>query len=185
MFWLFIGFVIIQRLIELIIAKRNEAWVKSLGAVEVGQSHYPYMVMIHGLFFVVMMAEVLAFHRTLSPVWPLLVIFFVITQIGRIWIIFTLGKYWNTKILILPNAKLVKRGLYRYIRHPNYLIVTLEFIIIPCMYQAYFTAILFSLLNVAILSVRIPMEEAALARLTEYDEIFEGKRRLIPVMKKE
>lgn len=184
MFGLFIGFIIIQRIIELVIAKRNETWIKELGGIEVGQLHYRFMVMIHVCFFITFISEVLIFHKGISHWWPFLLMLFALTQIGRGWVIFTLGRYWNTKILILPQAKVVKKGPYRFLKHPNYCIVTLEFIIVPFMFRAYMTALIFTLLNILILSIRIPAEERVLAQQTEYAEVFMGKNRFLPTIMK-
>lgn len=154
--------------------------MKNQGGIEVGQPHYPYMVIVHVLFLLAVIGEMALFNRQIISIWPLLLGLFVLTQIIRVWIILTLGKYWNTKIIILPEARVVKKGPYRYLKHPNYVIVMLEFVIIPCMYQAYWTALIFSLINLIILSIRIPAEEDALASLTEYKEAFEGQKRFIP-----
>jgi methyltransferase len=90
----------------------------------------------------------------------------------RVWVISSLGRFWNTKILVLPGANVVKKGPFHFIRHPNYVVVTCEIIVIPLMFGAYFTAVIFTILNIIILSVRIPKEEAALREVTDYKEIF-------------
>jgi len=92
----------------------------------------------------------------------------------------SLGKYWNTKIIVLPHAQVVRRGPYRYIKHPNYFVVTIEFVVIPLLFEAYFTACLFTILNGLILSIRIPEEEKALKTLTEYEGTFQNCKRFIP-----
>lgn len=184
MFALFIGFIVMQRLLELIIAKRNENWLKKAGGIETGQSHYRYMVIIHILFFVTYIGEVLLFQKSISPWWPLLLALFLLTQFGRAWVIFTLGKYWNTKIITLPHTNVVKKGPYRFIKHPNYFIVSLEFLIIPFMFQAYMTALIFTFLNIWILSIRIPLEEKALTAQTDYGGAFTGRRRFLPIISK-
>ncbi|MDE3839327.1 hypothetical protein C0966_08160 [Bacillus methanolicus] len=179
-FWLFISVIIIQRILELIVAKQNEKWMKSQGAVEFGQKHYPIIVFVHILFFFVLITEVQSFHKDISPLWPLLLVAFLAAQAIRIWALLSLGRYWNTKILVLPGASVVKKGPYRYLKHPNYLVVALEFIIIPLMFHAFFTAILFSLLNIFVLSIRIPVEEKALTKFTEYELSFKKKNRFVP-----
>ncbi|EIJ78606.1 hypothetical protein PB1_13649 [Bacillus methanolicus PB1] len=179
-FWLFISVIIIQRLLELIVAKQNEKWMKSQGAVEFGQKHYPIIVIVHILFFFALIIEVQYFHKDISPLWTLLLVAFLAAQAIRIWALLSLGRFWNTKILVLPGASVVKKGPYKFLKHPNYCVVALEFIIIPLMFQAYFTAILFSLLNTFVLSVRIPAEEKALKKLTEYELSFKRKNRFIP-----
>jgi methyltransferase len=167
-FYAFILLLITQRLAELIIARRNEQWMKQRGAREFGQTHYRLIVLLHSLFFVSYWIEVTIGERMLSPAWPFLLTLFLLTQLVRVWALASLGKYWNTKIIVLPGASVVKKGPYRFMKHPNYLVVTMEFLIIPLLFQAYYTAILFTLLNLVILSIRIPAEEKALHELTEY-----------------
>ena len=94
--------------------------------------------------------------------------YFLLTQLIRVWAITSLGRYWNTKIIVLPGAKMVNKGPYRFLKHPNYLVVTIEFIVIPLLFEAYFTAFFFSLLNGIILRIRIAAEEKALYQLTGY-----------------
>lgn len=175
LFFIVISSVILQRLIELLIARRNEKWMLGQGAFEVGASHYPIMVTMHLAFFVTFLLEVVALGRTLSPFWILLLIIFLLTQTARIWCLLSLGKFWNTKIIILPGADVVRRGPYRWLRHPNYLIVSIELLVLPLLFGAYFTAILYSLLNIWMLSVRIPAEEKALKEATNYRETFSLK----------
>lgn len=167
-----ISFVIVQRLVEVFVAKRNEKKMKVLGAFEVGQSHYPFMLALHISFFISLIGEILIFNRQLSPLFIWLFILFLLTQGLRIWCLTSLGQYWNTKIIILPGANVVKKGPYLFFRHPNYLVVCIEILVLPLMFQAYFTAICFTLLNFAMLSVRIPLEEQALMEVTNYKEKF-------------
>ncbi|MBB6444329.1 isoprenylcysteine carboxyl methyltransferase family protein [Bacillus benzoevorans] len=171
-FYTFILLLAVQRICELVIAKRNEQWMKKRGAREYGQRHYHFIVLIHVLFFVVYFLEVTAGDKELTPVWPFLLSLFALTQLVRIWAITSLGKYWNTRIIVLPGATLVKKGPYRFMRHPNYLVVSLEFLIIPLLFEAYMTAIIFTLMNFLILSIRIPAEEKALKAVTDYDSTF-------------
>lgn len=167
-----VGFIITQRIIELLVARSNENWIRSQGGYEVGASHYPYMVAIHIGFFISLIIEFIVFKQDVSRFWITLFVVFIILQMMRVWVISSLGRFWNTKILVLPGAHVVKKGPFHFIRHPNYVVVTSELIVIPLMFEAYFTAIVFTLLNVAILSVRIPKEEAALREVTDYKEIF-------------
>ena len=146
--------------------------MRSKGAYEVGAKHYPFMVAIHVGFFISLILEFTLFDRGLSPYWWFLFIFFVALQLMRIWVITSLGKFWNTKIIVLPGANVVKKGPFHFIQHPNYVVVTFEILVIPLLFGAYFTAILFTLLNFSILYVRIPMEEAALREVTDYKEVF-------------
>jgi len=172
LFYCVVGFVIIQRIVELFVAKKNELWIRSQGGYEVGANHYPYMVAIHVGFFISLIAEFLVFERFVPSYWILFFVIFACLQLMRVWVISSLGRFWNTKILVLPGAHVVKKGPFHFIRHPNYVVVTLEIIVIPLMFGAYFTAIVFTVLNVLILRVRIPVEEAALREVTNYKEVF-------------
>ncbi|WP_192599186.1 isoprenylcysteine carboxyl methyltransferase family protein [Sporosarcina limicola] len=167
-----ISIIVVQRLIELIIAKRNEKWMLKNGAFEVGKSHYPVMVAMHVSFFVTLFLEVTILDRPLSSLWIALFGIFLLAQILRIWCLASLGKFWNTKIIILPGTDVVRKGPYRWVRHPNYLIVATELLVLPLLFSAYFAAIIYSLLNLWMLSVRIPAEEKALKELTNYKEKF-------------
>jgi methyltransferase len=179
-FSVFISALILQRLIELMIARRNEKWLKAQGALEFGMKHYRFMVWMHICFFISLLTEKLMFNKELSPLWSLLMVLFVVVQFIRIWVISSLGRFWNTKIIVLPNAEVVRKGPYRYLMHPNYFVVAIELVVVPLTFEAYATAILFTLLNIWILSIRIPEEERALKNLTEYDESFQESNRFIP-----
>ncbi len=160
MFYYFILFIIIVRLVELFIAKRNERWLRSEGAEEYGAEHYKYFIILHTGFFISLIAEYNLSDYSGTILWAL--ILFFIVQIFRISIFISLGKYWNTKILVIKGRELVRKGLYRYFRHPNYAIVILEFLLIPLGFGLYFTMIIFSILNLLLLRVRIREEEKAL-----------------------
>lgn len=175
-FAIVVGIVCVQRVIELVIAKRNEKWMLEQGAYEAGKEHYPLIVFVHVSFFLSLIAEVIIFRRELAVWWAVAFFLFVVAQAGRIWSIYSLGRFWNTKIIVLPGAKVVKRGPYKYIRHPNYLIVTLELLLLPLIFQAYYTAVIFTLLNLAVLTVRMRVEEEALIEATDYEDIFIKER---------
>ncbi|MEK4228204.1 isoprenylcysteine carboxyl methyltransferase family protein [Solibacillus sp. FSL H8-0538] len=172
LFFVIISLVIAQRLIEVLIAKRNEKRMFAQGAYEVGASHYPYMLALHSSFFVSLFAEVLYFERSISLIFPVLFVIFLIVQALRIWCLTSLGQFWNTKIIILPGSNVIKTGPYRFIRHPNYVIVCMEILLLPLMFQAYLTALVFTCLNFAMLLVRIPQEEKALREATDYKSDF-------------
>jgi methyltransferase len=172
--------IVLQRLIELLIAKSNEKLMKQQGAIEFGTMHYRFMVLIHMLFFSAFIVEKLSLNRGLSQLWILLLLTFLGAQVIRIWAITSLGKYWNTKIIVLPNSAVVRRGPYRYIKHPNYFVVAIELIVIPLLFEAYYTACLFTILNGLILSIRIREEEKALNKLTEYEGTFQNCNRFLP-----
>lgn len=162
------------------IAKRNEKWVIEHGGFEIGRSHYKYIVGMHILFFVSLIGEVIYFEREVASWWWIPFSLFLVAQSLRIWSISSLGHFWNTKIMILPNAEVVAKGPYQFMRHPNYVIVATEILVLPLIFQAYGTAILFTILNIAILSVRIRIEEWALSESTNYEDHFKWKSRFIP-----
>ena len=170
-FYFILIFVIIQRLVELFIAKRNEKLMRVKGAYEVGASHYKFMILLHASFFVSFLVEVVFFKSVFTPHSWLFVIFLFL-QLLRIWCLVSLGTFWNTKIIVLPGANVVVKGPYKLIRHPNYLVVCLEIAVLPLMFEAYVTAICFTILNLIMLSVRIPIEEKALKEVTDYRKKF-------------
>jgi len=179
-FVIMFNFIILQRIVELIIAKRNEKWMKKQGAFEFGNRHYKYMVMMHILFFFALLCERVLLERNLSPVWPMFFCLFCLAQLLRIWAISSLGKFWNTKILVLANVEVVRKGPYRFLKHPNYFVVAIEIIVLPLLFNAFYTAFLFTLLNIFMMMIRIPQEEKALRTLTEYEEAFQNCNRFIP-----
>ena len=162
MFWFIVSFVISQRLIELGIAKQNERNMLAHGAYEVGVSHYRWMIILHISFFISLIAEVWIGRLELSPFFVPLFITFLLVQTLRVWCLLSLGSFWNTKIIVLPGACTIKKGPYKFFKHPNYMIVVIEILLLPLMFQAYFTTCVFTLLNLVILSIRIPLEEHAL-----------------------
>lgn len=158
----FLTFLIGQRLIELFIAKRNEHWIKRRGGVEIGDKHYKWFIVLHTLFFISLIVESIVRNNLYIQLNFALFILFIILQIGRVWCIYSLGRFWNTKIIVVPNVHLIRSGPYRYLKHPNYVIVAMELIVIPLLLMAYLTAIIFPLLHILLLMVRIPSENRAL-----------------------
>ncbi len=163
-FWILIFILATQRIAELFISKRNEAWLKSQGGYEVGAEHYKYMVLLHLTWFVAMVAEHYIRNTSLSPMWQVWLAVILVAQLGRYSVMTTLGKFWNTRIIVVPNAPLVKKGLYRYVKHPNYWIVGTEIAIVPLLFELYITSLLYTILNTMMLVVRIRVEETALAQ---------------------
>jgi methyltransferase len=162
-FYTVLGVVVLQRLWELVIARRNAGYIRSLGGYEVGAKHYKYIVSLHVLFFISLTSEVTGTRQELPDWWWLPFSLFLAAQFVRYWCIRSLGRHWNTRIYVLPGVPLVARGPYRYIRHPNYLVVVLELLTLPLTFSAYRTAVVFSLANLWLLwRVRIPLEEKAL-----------------------
>lgn len=171
-FYLFISIIVLQRIIEVIIANRNTKWVEKQGGYEVGKEHYKYIVGLHVLFFLSLIIEVNASPPTFYA-WTIIpLVIFILAQFGRAWALSSLGRFWNTRVMILPGSKVVVKGPYRYFRHPNYIIVAIEILTLPIIFQAYWTAVTFTILNACVLSVRIKAEEAALKEVTDYEKAF-------------
>ena len=161
-FILFILFVILQRLSELYIAQRNEKWLRAQGAIEYGQSHYLYIVALHTLFIISIIVEY--YFRSNSPINYIFLILFILLLLFKFWALSSLGKYWNTKIFRVPGSGPVKKGPYKLFKHPNYFIVICEIAIIPLVFHLYYTAIIFTVLNAIMLSVRIKVENKVWAK---------------------
>ncbi len=155
----------VQRLFELRYSRRNERRLRAKGAVERGAGHYPFMVGIHALWLISALVEGLVRGPVFPFWWPVPLILFLIVQPLRYWAIFSLGENWNVRILIVPKGKLVQRGPYRYFPHPNYVVVAVEVLALPLIFGAWVTALVFTVLNAAFLSVRISEEERALEEL--------------------
>lgn len=178
-FYILIFFIIFQRIVELLIANKNAKYIQAIGGFEVGQKHYPFIVLTHTLFFTSLLIE--GSSETMPSFWPIPFIFFLFAQVLRIWVLTTLGRFWNTRIYIVPDSKPVKNGPYRFLRHPNYLTVMIEILSIPLVFGAYYTALAFSIINLSILFVRIRIEEQALIQHTEYLQIMESTPRFIGI----
>nr|WP_321520508.1 isoprenylcysteine carboxylmethyltransferase family protein [uncultured Macellibacteroides sp.] len=159
-FIFFISFIILLRIGELILSRRNEVWLLQNGAIEYGQKHYPYIVMLHVLFIVSLVIEY-SITQTVSFNLFFLV-FYLLLLIFKASVIRSLGKFWNTKIYHIPDFPLIKNGAYKYVKHPNYLIVIAEIAIIPLVFHLYYTAIAFTVLNAIMLFVRVKEENKVL-----------------------
>ena len=155
--------VVLQRLAELVLANRNTKRLKAQGAVEIGAAHYPLIVLLHTAW---LLAVLWLLPAPLEISWPWLAIF-VLLQAARIWVIASLGPYWTTRIISVPGAALVRRGPYRFVRHPNYLVVAGEILALPLAFHEIPVAIFFSLANAAILFWRIREEETGLVTRRE------------------
>lgn len=180
MFYLLFSLLIIQRITELFIAKRNEKWMLNRGGFEHGREHYPFIVALHVLFLLFLLLEVRIFKKELTDLWYFLVPILALTQLIRYWSVFSLGNYWNTKIIIVPKEQVVSKGPYKYMKHPNYVVVAFEILLIPLLFQAYVTALLFTFLNIVMMTIRIPTEEKALQKHTNYHEVFNLRARFVP-----
>jgi methyltransferase len=160
-----VGLVALQRLLELVLARRNERRARARGAVEWGRGHYPIIVGLHSLWLVSTLVEGLLRGPVFPVYWPAALALFLLVQPLRYWAILSLGESWNTKILVVPGAKPVRSGPYRYLSHPNYVVVVVEILTFPLIFGAWLTALAFTLLNAAVLRVRIREENRALGEL--------------------
>jgi methyltransferase len=154
----FVGF---ERVAELVVSLRNAKWSFGQGGVESGRGHYPFMVVLHTGLLAGCLAE--AAHRPFVP-WLGWTMFAVVllSQGLRWWCVTVLGRQWNTRVIVVPGLRLVARGPYRWLRHPNYVAVVAEGIALPLVHRAWVTAVVFTVLNIPLLAVRIRSEEAAL-----------------------
>ncbi len=180
---LFLGLIVlvaVQRLFELRLSRRNAAAIRAQGGVEVGAGHMPWMATMHAAWLAAMLAEVFLLGRPFVP-WlaALGLASLCLGQALRYAAIRTLGPRWTVNIMILPGAPPVASGLYRRIRHPNYLGVILEIAAVPLIHTAWGTALVFSVLNALVLRVRIRAEEAALREANDYDAAL-PRSRFIP-----
>jgi methyltransferase len=165
--WLYtvlIGLFALERLAELVVSKRNAAWAFARGGVESGRGHFPPMVLLHTGLLVGALAEVWLADRPFLPAlgWPMLALV-VGSQALRWWCITTLGRQWNTRVIVVPGLPLVDRGPYRYFSHPNYVAVVVEGVALPLVHTAWVTALVFTVANAVLLRVRLGVENRALA----------------------
>lgn len=166
------GFILVvlslERLVELIIARRNTKWSLAQGGFEVAPRHYPYMVVIHIGLIVGSFSEVYFLKRPFNQyLFQTMLVLSLLCQGLRWWVITTLKKQWNTRIIIVPGLSRITNGPYRWLTHPNYLAVIIEGIAIPMMYSAWITALCFTISNLLLLSIRIRHENAALEQLSQ------------------
>lgn len=152
-------FVTLQRLAELVIARRNTRRLLAEGALEIGAGHYPLLVLLHGAWLAALW--ILATTGQAAIWWPA-VIGYAVAEIARVWVMTSLGRYWTTRILVPRGAPLVRRGPYRFVRHPNYWVVAFEIALLPLALGSWRLAVIFSLLNAAVLFWRIRVEEGSL-----------------------
>ncbi len=159
-----IGLVGLERVGELIVARRNAVWAFARGGSEEGAEHYPAMVILHTGLLAGALVEVWWLDRTFLPVLGLSMLALALASQGlRWWCIGALGPRWNTRIIVVPGLPLVRRGPYRWLRHPNYVAVVVEGFALPLVHSAWVTAALFTAANAALLTVRIRAENRALA----------------------
>ena len=166
-----VGLVALERLAELVVSKRNAAWSLARGGRETGRGHYPVMVVLHTGFLAAMLLEAVL-RRPEVPgalAWSMLALV-VAAQALRWWCIVTLGRRWNTRVIVVPGLPPVRTGPYRLLTHPNYVAVVVEGAALPLVHGGWITAASFTVLNAALLRVRIGVENAALASLPQQPE---------------
>lgn len=153
-----VGFLVVQRLVELAFASRNRRALLARGAVEVGREHYPAIVALHAGWLLALLVAV----DPGTPVSLPLLAVFALLQCGRVWVIATLGRRWTTRVMVLPGAAPIRSGPYRYLRHPNYVVVCGEIAVAPLIFGEWVLAAAASALNLLVLRVRLRVENAAL-----------------------
>lgn len=156
--------VVVERIAELVLTRRNAAWSFARGGVESGRAHYGIMVAVHALFLASCLAEPWLLGREATPAIALPALALVLlAQALRWWAILSLGPRWSTRVIVIPSAGLVRRGPYRWLRHPNYVAVVIEGVALPLVHAAWITAAWFAVANALLLATRIRCENQALA----------------------
>jgi methyltransferase len=156
--WLVLGLVAAQRLWELWLANRNTTRLLAEGAIEVGAAHYPLFVILHASWLAAI--AIVTPWTAVPNLWWLAV--YALLQLGRLWVIATLGRFWTTRIITLPGAPLETRGPYRFVRHPNYVVASLEILVLPLAFGQVWIALAWSLANALLVGWRIRIEDRAL-----------------------
>lgn len=160
----------VERLAEMVVSRRNAVWSFARGGVESGQGHFPVMVLLHTALLVGMLVEAWVRRPDVAGwlAWSMLAV--VLAAQGlRWWCISTLGPRWNTRVIVVPGLPLVSSGPYRFLSHPNYVAVVAEGIALPLVHAAWITAVVFTILNAALLSVRLSVENHALGSASLQD----------------
>lgn len=167
LWWVF-GFYFLERLFELRLAARNRRLLLARGGREFFPETYRTIVVLHTLFFAALLAESYPWRVPPDPLTLFCLAALALLMALRYWCIATLGAHWNTRIVVLPGSAVVRKGPYRLIRHPNYLVVVLEFALLPLLCRAPITLVIFSLANLVVLRRRIGFEERALRECTDW-----------------
>lgn len=149
-----------QRLAELWLSRRNGKALLEAGGREIGRGHYPVMIAIHAAW----LAAIFYLVPADAPIYWSLVAAYLLVQVGRVWVIRSLGRLWTTRVIEMPSTPLVRTGPYRWIKHPNYVVVALEVALLPLIFGAWEIALIFTVLNFAIIAWRLRLENASIAR---------------------
>ncbi len=165
-FTVLVGVVGLERVAELVVSVRNAAWSRERGGFETGRGHYPVMVLLHTGLLAGMLVEAYLRRPDVAPVlaWSMLALVLA-SQALRWWCIATLGRQWNTRVIVVPGLAPVRSGPYRWLSHPNYVAVVVEGVALPLVHEAWITALVFTLANAVLLTVRIRVENTALRGL--------------------
>ena len=169
--WVF-AYLVVERFFELYLSCRHCRTLAARGGREFYQETFPRMVALHTLFLLALCGESYPWHVPIDRRTIILLVLFVLLQGARYWCILTLGENWNTRIVLVPGGEVKKSGPYRFMPHPNYLVVILEFIILPLLMHAPYTLAIFFPANLLIVRQRIRLEESALREFTNYNEQF-------------
>ncbi len=173
--WWFFSFIAMERIFELWLAARNRKRLLARGGQEFFPENYRSILRMHLLFYLCLLLESYPWQIPLDRLTWFALATFILLQILRYWCIRSLGDFWNTRILLVPGEKARRSGPYRFLRHPNYLVVTLEFAVIPLLARAPFTLLIFSIANLLLLRQRIALEEQALREHTDYARQFPSR----------
>ena len=167
-FTLLVAAVGVERLAEMVVAKRNAAWSFARGGIETGRGHWPWMVLLHIGLLIACLVEVWVADRPFIPVlgWTMLALV-IASQALRWWCIRTLGPQWNARVIVVPGSRRVTTGPYRWFSHPNYVAVVVEGFALPLVHTAWVTALVFTVLNAAVLTARLRAESEALRLLAD------------------
>ena len=167
-FTIVVALVALERVAELVVSRRNAAWSLARGGRESGQGHYPVMVVLHTGFLVAMLVEAYLRRPDVGPAlaWSMFVLLLA-SQALRWWCIATLGPRWNTRVIVVPGLPPVRSGPYRLLPHPNYIAVVVEGLALPLVHACWWTALGFTVANAALLTLRLRVENAALATLPQ------------------
>lgn len=168
--WIYL-LLIVQRLTELALAARNRKLALARGGVEYHPETYKKFIWLHSLFLASLLLESYPWQLPLDLLTWFCLALFGLLQLFRYWCIRSLGRQWNTRIIVIPGASLSRRGPYRFLRHPNYQVVTLELAVVPLLARAPFTLVVFSLANLVLLRQRIRLEEAALREHADFEKL--------------
>jgi methyltransferase len=163
--WIFLSVLAAERVVELVISRRNEVRMKMLGAREYGQTFTRVLITFHVLWFCSFVVEAMIRKASLLVPSAVLVFAFIFLQACRYWCILSLGQHWNTKVIVIPGEKLVHAGPYRFVKHPNYAVVLTELFVYPALFGCCATSLVFGFLNIFVLKKRIRQEEAALGAM--------------------